>query len=159
LPIPAGVFWEEITKRSIKTNKLPSPKKIKEQPAMDSGAGSEKEQPEDVEEVEEVMMLEVTWTHPYLAYLINKKLPKDTVEARRITRRSKTFVVVNGELYKKSISVVLQRCITPQEGQTILRDIHEGIRGHHASSRAIAVKACRAGFYWLTAIEDAKDIV
>jgi hypothetical protein len=30
---------------------------------------------------------------------------------------------------------------------------------HHASSRAIAAKAFRAGFYWLTAIEDAKDIV
>jgi hypothetical protein len=31
--------------------------------------------------------------------------------------------------------------------------------GHHASSRAIAAKAFYAGFYWLTAIEDAKDIV
>jgi hypothetical protein len=30
---------------------------------------------------------------------------------------------------------------------------------HHASSRAIAAKAFRAGFYWLTTIEDAKDIV
>jgi hypothetical protein len=47
----------------------------------------------------------------------------------------------------------------PQEGQTILKDIHGGVCGHHASSRAIAAKAFRAGFYWLTAIEDAKDIV
>jgi hypothetical protein len=31
--------------------------------------------------------------------------------------------------------------------------------GHHASSRAIAAKAFCTGFYWLTAIEDAKDIV
>jgi hypothetical protein len=30
---------------------------------------------------------------------------------------------------------------------------------HHASSRAIAAKAFHAGFYWLTAIEDAKYIV
>jgi hypothetical protein len=41
----------------------------------------------------------------------------------------------------------------------ILKDIHAGVCGHHASSRAIAAKAFRAGFYWLTAIEDAKDIV
>jgi hypothetical protein len=54
---------------------------------------------------------------------------------------------------------VLQRCITPQEGQEILKDIHAGVCGHHASSRAIAAKAFRAGFYWLTTIEDAKDIV
>jgi hypothetical protein len=44
-------------------------------------------------------------------------------------------------------------------GQEILKDIHAGVCGHHASSRAIAAKAFRAGFYWLTAIEDTKDIV
>jgi hypothetical protein len=68
-------------------------------------------------------------------------------------------VVIKGELYKKSISGVLQCCITAQEGHAILLDIHVGLCGHHASSRAIAAKAFRAGFYWLTAVEDAKDIV
>jgi hypothetical protein len=81
------------------------------------------------------------------------------VEARRVIRRSKAFTVVKGELYKRSISGVLQRCVTPEEGRIILKDIHEGICGHHASSRAIAAKAFRAGFYWLSAIEDAKEIV
>jgi hypothetical protein len=96
---------------------------------------------------------------PYLAYMINKALPEDTVEARRIIRRSKPFVVLQGKLYKKSITGVLQRCVTPKEGKEILKDIHAGVCGHHASSRAIAAKAFRAGFYWLIAIEDAKDIV
>jgi hypothetical protein len=91
--------------------------------------------------------------------MINKALPEDIVEARRIIQRSKAFVVLQGKLYKKSITGVLQRCITPQEGQEILKDIHAGVCGHHASSRAIAVKAFHAGFYWLIAIEDAKDIV
>jgi hypothetical protein len=59
----------------------------------------------------------------------------------------------------KSISGILQRCVTPQEGQEILKDIHVGVCGYHASSRAIVAKAFRAGFYWLTAIEHAKDIV
>jgi hypothetical protein len=67
--------------------------------------------------------------------------------------------VLQGKLYKRSITGVLQRYITPQEGQEILRDIHAGVCGHHASSRSIIAKAFRAGFYWLTAIEDAKDIV
>jgi hypothetical protein len=105
------------------------------------------------------MMVEETWMQPYLAYMINKTLPKDTVEARRIIRRSKAFVILQGKLYKKSITDILQRCVTPQEGQDILKDIHAGVCGHHASSRAIVAKAFCAGFYWLTAIEDAKDIV
>jgi hypothetical protein len=41
----------------------------------------------------------------------------------------------------------------------MLHDIHAGVYGHHASSQAIAAKAFRAGFYWLTAVEDAKYIV
>jgi hypothetical protein len=104
------------------------------------------------------MMIEEAWIQPYLAYMINKKLPEDAAKAKRITRRSKAFVVLQGKLYKKSITGILQRCITPQEGQVILKDIHARECGHHAS-RAIMAKAFRAGFYWLTAIEDAKDIV
>jgi hypothetical protein len=30
------------------------------------------------------MMIEETWMQPYLAYMINKTLPEDTVEERRI---------------------------------------------------------------------------
>jgi hypothetical protein len=45
---------------------------------------------------------------PYLAHMINKTLPEYTVEAKRIIRRSKAFVVLQGKLYKKSITGVLQ---------------------------------------------------
>jgi hypothetical protein len=117
-----------------------------------SGAGS-------TAEPEEVMMIEETWIQPYLAYMINRTLPEVPVKARRIIRRSKAFVIVQGKLYKKIITGILQRCVTPQEGQDILKDIHAGVFGHHASSRAIAAKDFRAGFYWLMAIEDAKHIV
>jgi hypothetical protein len=105
------------------------------------------------------MMIEETWMQPYLAYMVNKTLPEDIVQAKRIIRQSKAFAVLQGKLYKRSITGVLQRCVTPQEGQEILRDIHAGVCGHYASSRAIAAKDFRARFYWLTAIEDAKDIV
>jgi ribonuclease HI len=150
LPVPPGVFWEEIIERSIKGSKTSSP---------GEGSGASKTGMVSTAEPEEVMMIEETWMQPYLEYMMKKTLPKDTVEARRIIRRSTAFVVLQGKLYKKSITGVLQRCVTPQEGQVILKDIHEGVCGHHASSRAITAKAFRAGFYWLTAIKDAKDIV
>jgi hypothetical protein len=59
-------------------------------------------------EPEEVMMIEETWMPPYLAYMINKTLPEDMVEAKRVIQRSKAFVVLQGKLYKKSISGILQ---------------------------------------------------
>jgi hypothetical protein len=80
------------------------------------------------------MMIQVPWMQVYVAYITRKEIPEDLVEARRVIRRSKAFTVVKGELYKRSISGVLQRCITPEEGRVILKDIHEGICGHHASS-------------------------
>jgi ribonuclease HI len=156
LPIPPRVFWEEIIERSIKHSKTSTTGEPSQHPTTCSGAG--KPGIGSTVEPEEVMMIEEAWMQPYLAYIINKTLPEDTVEARRIMQRSKAFVVLQGKLYKKSITGVLQRCVTPQEGQEILKDIYAGVCGHHASSRAIAAKAFRARFYWLTAIEDAKDI-
>jgi hypothetical protein len=156
-PVPPGVFWEEIMERSIKSVKNSTSGETNQNTTAGSGAGEKVK--ESIEELEEVMMIEETWMQPYLAYIINKKLPEDAVEAKRIIRRSKAFVVLQGKLYKKSITSVLQRCVTPQEGQVILKDTHAGVCWHHASSRAITAKAFRAGFYWLTAIEDAKDIV
>jgi hypothetical protein len=107
--------------------------------AVGSGTGAKND--ESTPEPKEIMMIEETWMQPYLAYIINKKLPEDAVEAKRITRQSKAFVMLQGKLYKKSITGVLQRCVTPQEGQVILKDIHAGVCGHHASSRAIVAKA------------------
>jgi hypothetical protein len=95
LPVPQGVFWEKIVERSIKNSKTSTT----EGQATCSGAGKT-----STAEPEEVMMIEETWMQPYLAYMINKILPEDTVEAKRIIRRSKAFVVLQGKLYKKSIS-------------------------------------------------------
>jgi hypothetical protein len=124
-----------------------------------TGLGAGKPGKESIANLEEVMMIKETWMQPYLAYMMNKTLPKDTIKARRIIQQSKAVIILQGKLYKKSITGVLQRCITTQEGQDILKDIHVGVCGHHASNRAIAAKAFRVGFFWLTAIEDAKDIV
>jgi hypothetical protein len=142
LPVPPGVFWEEIIERSIKGGKISSSGEPSQH--VTSRSGDSKSGTENTREPEEVMIVEVTWMQPYLAYMMNKTLPEDAVKARRIIRRSKAFVVLQGKLYKKSITGILQRCVTPQEGQVILKDIHAGVCGHHASSKAIAAKAFRA---------------
>jgi ribonuclease HI len=75
LPIPQGVFWEEIIERSIKNSKTSTTE------GQTTGSGAEKT---SAAEPEEVMMIEETWMQLYLAYVINKTLPEDTVEAKRI---------------------------------------------------------------------------
>jgi hypothetical protein len=79
LPVPQGVFWEEIIERSIKSNKTSTTEEQGQHQATGSGARKA-----STTELEEVMMIEETWMQPYLAYMINKALPEDTVEAKRI---------------------------------------------------------------------------
>jgi hypothetical protein len=106
LPIPQGVFWEEIIERSIKNHKTSTTKEQAQHQA--TGSRASKPGQRSTTEPEEVMMIEETWMQPYLAYMINKTLPEDTVEARRIIQRSKAFVVLQEKLYKKSITGILQ---------------------------------------------------
>ena len=47
----------------------------------------------------------------------------------------------------------------PENGQEILKDIHQGECGHNAASRSLLAKAFRRDFFWPTALEDAKDLV
>ena len=96
---------------------------------------------------------------PYIAYILRKELPENEEEARQVARRSKAFTVIKGQLYGESATGVSHKCITPEEGQIILDDIHSGTCGHHASSRTIVAKAYRAGFYWPRVNEMAKEIV
>ena len=99
------------------------------------------------------------WTEPFLAYLTRQELTEDQNEARCIVRRSKAYRVHEGELYKKSTTGVLQRCISEEEGRNLLAEIHAGLGGHHAAARSLVSKAFRTGFYWPTARADAQDLV
>ena len=99
------------------------------------------------------------WTVPFLAYMTRGELPADETLARQITRRSKSMTISDGELFHRSVSGAFQRCVSPEEGQEILREIHEGDCGHHAGSKSLVAKAFRHGFYWLMAHADAEDLV
>jgi hypothetical protein len=57
------------------------------------------------------------------------------------------------------VSGIFQKCIKSEEGIELLREIHQGECGHHASSRALVAKAFRHGFYWPTAQKNAEQLV
>jgi ribonuclease HI len=101
------------------------------------------------------------WQTPYLQYLHRGELPLDRAEAWPLARRAKSFVLLGDgeELYHRSPSGILQRCISIAEGQELLQEIHSGACGHHVAPRALVGNAFRQGFYWPTAVTDATRIV
>jgi hypothetical protein len=83
-----------------------------------------------------------------------------SAEAARVMCRSKDFVLVDSKLYRCGArSGVLMKCVTREDGNDILQEIHEGICGNHTASRTLVGKAYRAGFWWPTAASDAEDLV
>jgi hypothetical protein len=95
----------------------------------------------------------------YIAWMDRGELPSDRSEARRIARMAKSFALVDGELYKRAASGILQRCVPIPKGRKLLQDIHAGICGYHAAPRTLVGNVFRQGFYWPTAVADASEIV
>ena len=99
------------------------------------------------------------WRYPLLQRLVDDTLPIDQAEARRVAHRAKTFLLLDGEMYKRCPSGILMRCITHQEGVKLLDDIHSRACGHHAVPRTLVGNAFKQGFYWPTTVADATQIV
>jgi ribonuclease HI len=99
------------------------------------------------------------WRVKYLAWMDRGELPPDWSEARRIARMAKSLTIVDGELYKRAASSILQWCIPIPHDRELIRDIHAGVCGHHAVPRTLVGNAFRQGFYWPTTVADANEVV
>jgi ribonuclease HI len=156
--VPSDVFSRDLHQPSVKTDDTPEPEKPSPQPEAPSAAEGEALR---VEEERNGVPPNRNWKTPYLQYLHQRELPLDRAEARRLARRPKSFVLLGDEkeLYHRSPSGILQRCISIAEGQELLQEIHLGACGHHAAPRALVGNAFRQGFYWPTAVADATRIV
>jgi hypothetical protein len=94
----------------------------------------------------------VDWILELKAFLISSKLPKDESKVERIVRQASGYCVKDGDLYRRRPNGVALKCISTHQGQELLRDIHAGDCGHHASASTLARKVYRSGFYWPLAL-------
>jgi ribonuclease HI len=140
--VPAGVFVQDLRKPSIK---LLDPDNL-ELPPHDLNSAPPRE----------VLMSkkEDDWRKPFIDFILHQLVPDDKVERDRITRRSANYVVIGNDLYRKAASTILR-----SEGLQLLAEVHSGECGCHATSTNLVGKAYRSGFYWPTAMTDAKDLV
>jgi hypothetical protein len=155
--VPPDVFSRDLQQPSVKTDDTPEPEKASAQPeapsAQPEAPSAQPEAPSArpeapsapegealcVEEERNGVQPNRDWQTPYLQYLHQGELPFDRAEARRLARRAKSFVLLGDgkELYHRSPSGILQRCISIAEGQELLQEIHSGACSHHAAPRAL----------------------
>jgi hypothetical protein len=70
-------------------------------------------------------MIEVDWQVTFLDFIKDNKLPPGvdpkSAQAARILRRSKGYVLVRDNLYRRgSASGILMKCVRTEEGREIL---------------------------------------
>ncbi|KAI5317785.1 hypothetical protein L3X38_037492 [Prunus dulcis] len=97
-------------------------------------------------------------SHIYL-YLTNGTLPEDKAQARKLRYRSARYTVINNVLYKRGYTTPYLKCLTAEQGDYVLREIHNGVCGDHSGSRSLAYKAFRQGYFWPTMHQDANSLV
>jgi ribonuclease HI len=159
------VFSKDLHQPSVKIDDTPEPEEASAQPEVPSPepeeASAVKEEALPVEGEQNGVTPDPNWQTPYLEYLLRGELPLDKTKARRLARRAKSFVLLGDEkeLYHRSPSGILQRCISIAQGQELLQEIHSGACGHHAAPRALMGNAFQQGFYWPTAVAYATRIV
>jgi len=84
---------------------------------------------------------------------------KDEASRARMIARARSYMLIDGILYKKGVVQPLLKCIPQSEGKNLLQEIHSRLCGSHIVLRALSAKAIRQGFYWPTHIKDAEEIV
>ncbi|KAI3746808.1 hypothetical protein L6452_09249 [Arctium lappa] len=103
---------------------------------------------------------ENSWSDDIQNYFEHDQLPDDKMEARKIRFKASRYVMIRGQLYRRSSTGLNLRCITSKaQVHKILQDMHDGECGNHSGSRSLGNRISRQGYYWPTIRQDATRCV
>jgi hypothetical protein len=73
---------------------------------------------------------------------------------RKIRFQATKYVLLEGELYYRTIDGVLLRSLDKKEAKVLMGEVHEGVCGSHQSAYIIKWVIRRNGYFWPTMLED-----
>ena len=94
---------------------------------------------------------------PITLYLGTGQLPTERNKAHKLQIQAARFSLINGQLFKRSFDGPYLKCLTPEQSQYVLAELHEGICGNHPGGRTLAHRAHTQGYYFPTMKSDAAD--
>ena len=78
--------------------------------------------------------VEENWTTLLIAYLRSGILPDGKDAARKLKVQALRFVLIKDVLYKRGFSRPYLRCLSHDETDYVIREVHEGIYGNHSGA-------------------------
>ncbi|CAA7034840.1 unnamed protein product [Microthlaspi erraticum] len=114
---------------------------------------------DDAEEMNEPMdpeqvLLPDDWREEIRDYIHDGKVPTDRWAARRLKAKSAHYMVLDGNLFRRSASGPLMICVSGSESRLVMEETHSGAGGNHSVGRALAMKIKKNGHFWPTMIAD-----
>jgi len=97
------------------------------------------------------------WTTPYIQYLQTGNPPQDA--DKTWLARAGRYNMIGDDLYKRGYGQPLLKCVTTEQAEYIIKELHEGICGYHSGARTMSTRILRAGYFWLTIEADYQDYV
>ena len=94
------------------------------------------------------------WTTTIASYL-----PDEKEAVRKLKVQAARFVLIKDVLYKKGFSCPYLRCLSNEEADYVIKEVHEGICGNHSGSKLLVHKLVRVGYYWPTMQANAEAYV
>ncbi|XP_022845323.1 uncharacterized protein LOC111368325 [Olea europaea var. sylvestris] len=102
---------------------------------------------------------EPSWMDPIVDFIKYGNLPQDPRATRSIRSKASRYCMIEGVLFRRSLTLPYLRCLRPSESSQALEEVHEGICGNHQGARALAFKLIRYGYYWPTMKKDVQEYV
>lgn len=76
------------------------------------------------EEIMYLVHIEGTWMDPIVWFLDQGVLSKDKAETSKLLQKLTSYILHHGALYKRSYLVPWLKCITLEEREQVLEEIH-----------------------------------
>lgn len=92
-------------------------------------------------------------------FIAHGHLPTNSVVVRRVVARVAQYIILDGLLYRWSMTQLLLQCLFPEEVECTKREIHEGIARVHQGGKTLAHVALCQGFFWPTMMANITKMV
>ena len=101
-----------------------------------------------------------SWMDPIAQFLKDDILPEEKMEADKVRKKAPSYwLSQDDKLYRRSFSGPYLLCVHPDQTESLLEEMHEGICGSHTGGRSLAHRAITQGYWWPNMQREALEYV
>ena len=101
-----------------------------------------------------------SWMDSIIQFLKEDILPEKKIEADKIRRKATSYwLLKDRKLYKRSFLGPYPLCVHPEQTESLLEKMHEGIYGSHTGGKSLVHRAITQGYWWPNMQREALEYV